>query len=199
MLLKAGARPGAQYVEPIDVNSKTNELNPRDPLASITRPVTKATPLAERVEWVSEIERLRITPVPMLNASLYETVLRKLRDALADIRSDRNLDNARYALDRTLKMLDRTLATYAGSPQRVHDDMALALSEIRSQLANDDTPDSYGVQSFMQVLEINALDIQANVPEVMDAVKGRTALRLHRLPEADRQALKDASGYSIHT
>ena len=102
----------------------------------------------------------------------------------------RLLDNARYALDETLKMLDRTLATYAGSPQRVHDDMALALSEIRSLLANDDTPELLRrVKGFMQVLEINALDIQANVPEVMEAVERRTALRMRGLPKADRHRL----------
>ena len=187
----------SQHKEAIKDLGKASELNPNYPLTSVTHEMTKATPLAERVNWVPDIERLRVTPMPMDNTSLYETVSHKLRDALADIRADQTLDNARYALDETMKMLDRTLATYADSPQRVHDDMALALSEVRSLLANDEIPDYHGVKRFMQVLEINALDIQANVRKVMEAVERRTALRMRGLPEADRHTLKEATASAV--
>ncbi len=150
-----------------------------------------ATPLAERVEWVPEIERIRITPTPMGDASTWNVILDKLRDALRDIRPEGTLRNAHAALQDTVTMLERTLGAYSDSPQRVHDDMEIARSELRLLVKAGEIPDDMRVQRFIRVLDSNILDIQGSVPSVLEAVSSRAALRLRRLSEDELKTLTE--------
>lgn len=161
------------------------------------RHIRVSTPLAERVEWVPRIERIRIMPVPMDDAATWDMILDKLRDALHDMRPDGTLRNAHAALQDTLEILERTLSAYSGSPQRVHDDMETALSEVRRLVEAGEVPDDMRVQRLMRVIDENTLDIQGNVPSVLEAVSSRAALRLRRLAEGDRKTLVEVTNAVI--
>ena len=154
--------------------------------------IRRATPLAERVEWVEETKRIRIVPIPMGNRPLYDTVLGKLRDSLEDLRPDGRLSNSRAALADTLDMLAHALETHADYPQRVHDDMATALSEVRELIESNEIADDLAVKRFMRRLDENVLDIQGAMSGVRKTVKTRAALRFQRLPEEDRKTLAEA-------
>ncbi|MBC6408526.1 MAG: hypothetical protein GDA40_10680 [Rhodobacteraceae bacterium] len=153
--------------------------------------IRRATPLAEQVEWVPETERIRIVPIPMGNRHLYDTVLDKLRDALDDIRPDGRLSNSHAALAPTLDRLARRLETHADNPQRMHDAMATAFSEVRKLIESNEIADDIEVGVFMRTLDENVLDIQGAMPEVRDAVKARAALRFQQLPEEERKTLTE--------
>ena len=158
--------------------------------------VEKSTPMAERVEWVPDIQRIRITPVPMDNTALYNTVLDKLRDALSRIRPEGELRNAHAALRDILADLDQTLGTHADNPQRVHDDMETALWSIQYLIARKEIADDLAVRTLMRKLDENILDIEGAMPEVRAVVQARLALRFQRLPEEDRKILIDAADAS---
>ena len=152
----------------------------------------QATPLAERVEWVPDTGRIRVTPVPMDNTDLYNTVIDKLRDALVDIRPDGRLGNTRAALADPLALLERTLKTYADNPQRVHDDMAMALAEIRRLVEAQEVDADLRVNRLVRTLDDNILDIEGGMPEVRATVQARLALRFQRLGKEGVQTLDDA-------
>jgi len=155
--------------------------------------IEKATPLAEWVEWVPDIERIRVTPVPMDNQNLYNTVLNKLRDALEDIRPNGQLGNSRAALGDTLELLDRTLETYADDPQRVHDDMAQALAETQRLIKGNEVAEDLFVGRLMRALEEGTLDIQGAMAEVRAVVQARLALRFQQMSDDDRKTLSKAT------
>ena len=157
------------------------------------RHVRNSTPLTESVQWIPEIERIRITPLQMDDAATWNMILDKLRDALLDIRPNGNLRNAHAALHDTLHMLERTLDQYRDSPQRVHDDTETALFEAKRLLEAGEIPDDLTVQRFTRALDEIALDIQGNMPGVLEAVSRRTGLRYRRLPDDDRSMLAVAT------
>ncbi len=157
------------------------------------RHIRRATPLAERVEWVPEAERIRITPLPMGDAPAWVMILDKLRDALHDIQPDGTLRNAHAALQDTLRMLGRALDRYSDSPQRVHDDMETALSEIKRLIETGEISHDMFTQRLMRMLDECTLDIQGSEPSVLEAVRSRTALRFRRLADRERKTLAEAT------
>ena len=148
---------------------------------------TDIHPLSERVEWVPDIKRVRITPIPMNNQNLYNTGLNKLRDALEDIRPNGQLVNSRASLGDMLGLLDRTLETYADDPQRVHDDMEQALAVTQRLIAANKVAADFHVRGLVRTLDEGILDIQGAMPDVRAVAQTRLALRFQQPPEENRK------------
>ena len=165
------------------------------------RRLREATPLAEEIVFDDESGTLRIRPMPMLPQDLYYTGLDKLRDAMEDIRKANIRDTNSYtALDPAVRLLERTLARYADNPQRVHDDQLLAHRRIRKLVDHDVIPDDDEVGALLQILDSNAIDIRAAIPQVELAVKKRTRVRVRELEEDEitrvRAAIEDVARHS---
>ena len=154
------------------------------------RRLRKATPLAEEIVFDHRLGKLRVEPVLMLPPNLYDTVLDKMRDAVADMRRVSERSNSYGALGSSLAMLERTSSKYAGNPQRVHDDQLVASRKIQRLIEEGFVPDDHEVASLMQVLDTNAIDIRAAIPEVALAVKKRSEVRIQEVDEASRDRIK---------
>ena len=154
------------------------------------RRLREATPLAEEIVFDDSLGKLRVEPIPMLPRDLYETALDKMRDAVADMRRVSDRSNSHGALASTLDMLERTSNKYAGNPQRVHDDQLLASRKIQDLIDEGYIPEDHEVASLIQVLDTNAVDIRAAVPEVAVAVKKRSEIRIREVDEASRDKIK---------
>ena len=154
------------------------------------RRLREATPLAEEIVFDDSVGKLRVEPIPLLPPDLYDTVLDKMRDAVADMRRVSERSNSYGALGSTLEMLERTSSKYAGNPQRVHDDQLLAAREIQNLIDEGYVPEDHQVARLIQVLDTNAVDIRAAVPEVAVAVKKRSEVRIREVDEASRDRIK---------
>lgn len=154
------------------------------------RRLRDVTPLAEEIVFDDRLGKLRVEPVRMVPVDLYETGLEKLRDAVSDARRASESSNSYTVLDSTLGMLERTLSTYAGNAQRVHDDQLLASKRIQQLIEKGYVPEDQEVVSLLQVLDTNAVDIRAAVPEVALAVKKRREVRIQELDAADRDRIQ---------
>ena len=154
------------------------------------RRLREATPLAEEIVFDDSLGKLRVEPIPMLPPDLYDTVIDKMRDAVADTRRVSERSNSYGALGSTLEMLERTSSKYAGNPQRVHDDQLLASRKIQSLIDEGYVPEDHEVTSLIQVLDTNAVDIRAAVPEVAVAVNKRSEVRIREVDEASRDRIK---------
>ncbi len=151
------------------------------------RYLTDSTPLAEQVVWTAE-DRLAVEPIPLGDAALYDTVLMKVWDALADIGWPDGLAQHHEGLRDTLKRIDRALARYGDNPQRVHDDFVLSAASIGRLMKSGEIAEDETVLALRQVLDTGALDVRRSIPEVDQAFRGRAIQRLAELsPEqADR-------------
>ena len=156
----------------------------------VGRRLREATPLAEEIVFDGRLGKLRVEPIRMLPVDVYETGLEKLRDALADAGRATERSNSYTALESTLEILDRTLSRYADNAQRVHDDQLLASKRILRLIDDGYVPDDHEVTSLLQVLDTNAVDIRAAVPEVAVAVKKRSEIRIRELNSDDRTKLQ---------
>ena len=156
----------------------------------VGRRLREATPLAEEIVFDDSLGKLRVEPIRMLPVDVYETGLEKLRDAVADARRATERSNSYTALESTLEVLDRTLSRYADNAQRVHDDQLLASGRILRLIDDGYVPDDHEVASLLQVLDTNAVDIRAAVPEVAVAVKKRSEVRIRELNSDDRNRLQ---------
>ena len=156
----------------------------------VGRRLREATPLAEEIVFDDSLGKLRVEPIRMLPVDVYETGLEKLRDAVADARRATARSNSYTALESTLEMLDRTLSRYTDNAQRVHDDQLLASRRILRLLDDGYVPDDHEVASLLQVLDTNAIDIRAAVPEVAVAVNKRSKVRIQELSPDDQNRLQ---------
>ncbi len=156
----------------------------------VGRRLREATPLAEDIVFDDSLGKLRVEPIRMLPVDVYETGLEKLRDAVADARRATERSNSYTALESTLEVLDRTLSRYADNAQRVHDDQLLASARILRLIDDGYVPEDHEVASLLQVLDTNAVDIRAAVPEVAVAVKKRSEVRIRELNSDDRNRLQ---------
>ena len=154
------------------------------------RRLREATPLAEEIVFDHSSGKLRVEPIPMLPRDLYETVLDKMRDSVADMRRVSERSNSYGALTSTLELLERTSSIYAGNPQRVHDDQLLASRKIQTLVDEGYVPEDHEVAGLMQVLDTNAVDIRAAIPEVAVAAKKRSEIRIREVDEASRDKIK---------
>ena len=154
------------------------------------RRLRDATPLAEEIVFDDRLGKLRVEPIRMVPVDLYETGLEKLRDAVSDARRASERSNSYTVLDPTLGILERTLSTYAGNAQRVHDDQLLASKRILQLIDDGYVPEDHEVVSLLQVLNTNAVDIRAAVPEVALAVKKRSEVRIRELDAEDRDRIQ---------
>ena len=151
----------------------------------------EATPLAERLVIDEDTGSLSIKPVLMLPANLYETGLDRLRDQITYMRSDQS-NNFIQAMGPVLGKLEITLGKYANNPQRVHDDQISASKQIKKLINDGFLPDDHRIADFSDMLDLNALDIRAAIPEVAVAVQKRSDVRFQELDKDDRCKVQEA-------
>lgn len=151
----------------------------------------EATPLAEKVVIDDMTGKLKIEPIPMLPADLYDTGLKKLRDQIDYMRSDRN-NNFIHAMRPVLDKLDDALQRYADNPQRMHDDQLSASKQIKKLMSDGFLPDDHRIVDFSDMLDLNALDIRASIPEVAIAVRKRSDVRFQELDQDSRNKVQEA-------
>ena len=72
----------------------------------------------------------------------------------------------------------------------MHDDQLLASRRIVGLVDEDYVPEDHEVASLLQVLDTNAIDIRAAVPEVAVAVKKRSEVRIRELDTEGRNRLQ---------
>lgn len=149
-----------------------------------------ATPLAERMEWNPETERLRIVPEPMSQKSLFNDVLETVRDGMSDLRENGRFSNAHSALAPVFdKILDRTFEKYISSPQRVHNDFLKAKRRIQRLIDDDELAADDEVTEFVTDLDEGAAHIRANMPKVKANMAKLAALRISEASQEDIDAI----------
>ena len=154
--------------------------------------IQEISPLAEVIEWVPSKQKVQAVPIPMNNQVMWNTIVDKQRDALEDICPGGQLKQQHTALEGAVGRLRRSMAQYADSPQRVHDDIRNALLEIEQLIEEGSVADDTSLRVFRRTLNTNAVDIMISVPEVEEVVRKRTVGRLALLKEEDRRAMKEA-------
>lgn len=153
------------------------------------RAVQKATPLAESVEWNPNNQKIRLIPVSVNNTELLKNVLERLHDEISDIKNNDRLSNTHAALIPVIEKLESMLKKYKNSPQRIHDEIDMALSKVRWLENKGDIANDIHTQSFKKVLTDCALDIIGDVPKVQEAVEKRKKLRLTQISEEEQKSL----------
>ena len=192
-------------------NSKTEDYDDRDEskhnsdwesthkvIRTKLNAVQKVTPLAETVEWNSSNQKIRITPAPVNNTALWKNVLERLHDEISDIKSNDRLSNTHAALMPVIENLKLRLEQYENSPQRIHDEIDMALSDVKwledkGEIAND-----LHTQRLKRVFTDCALDIRGNVLGVQEVVEKRNKLRSIQLSEDEQGLLASVTEKVLH-
>ena len=155
--------------------------------------VRKATPLAERVEWIPEIEKIRVISIPMNQTDLWDVILRKLQDETTKLQNNSAVANSHAALVSVTAELNEMAQQHADSPQRVHDEIKRALSATRYLMEQGEIADDLVTRRFKEVLEECVLDIRGNTPQVLAVEEKRAALKLADVSDSERESLASAT------
>ena len=174
-----------------DFENKVKKVNPDDLERLAEDRMLAATPLAEKVELNPETRRLRVVPERMSQKALYNIILEKIRDGMADLRDSSEFDNALSALAPVFeKVLDRTFEKYLSSPQRVHDDFIKAKRRIQKLLDIGEVAPNDEVIELVEDLDSGAAHIRANMPQVRESAAALAALRIAEASDADIEGLR---------
>ena len=165
----------------------------QDPSLERIRAAQEATPLAERVEWVSETEKIRVTPTSMESARLWDDVVGKLRDEIVDLKPLIAGSNQYRALESPIERLESRLERYSDSPQRVHDEAETALDAVEWLVREGEVAEGIETRRLKKTLTDSILDIRGNTPGVLDVVEKRTAQKFSAISDDEREQLSSAN------
>ena len=168
-----------------------------DAILDDLRAIQEATPLAERIEWIPATRKIRIKPVPMRNTNLWNVILGKLRDEIADIQNKPAISNTHCALIPHIGRLQSTLERYADSPQRIHDEIERTLAATQMLVDESAISDDIVTKLFKKTLTDCVLDIRGDISKVRIVVEKRAALRFAQLPIGDRDTLQSVTNEVI--
>lgn len=153
--------------------------------------VERRLPLAERIEFLTEVAKFRVVPTPIANPVLLAATLSQIDDALEDALA--NPSNGLTASSREARVLRRMFAKYADDPQRIEMDLVSVSGTITRQLVADELPATEEILALQEACEQGARALRATHPNIAENRRLMSNQAWRELPSSARDQLAEAA------
>lgn len=153
--------------------------------------LAEKAPLAETVEFNDDTAKFHTVPREFAKPDLLSATLAQVEDALDDVlaRPGNGLDER----SREVRVIRRVLTRYANDPQQIELNLVSVAVGLRRQMEETrDLPESEENLALKAAVEDGALAIRATHPDVAENREILAQQALRELPQADKEALRDA-------
>ncbi len=146
-------------------------------------------PMGERIEVNPATAKLMLVPTPPPQPALFRMGLEKVRDEIAEFGDLERKTNAFSALLPVLRKLSARIDENADNPQRVFDELLLAMESIEYLLGEKFISDGVEIRALLRVFDTTCLDIRSTMEAVNWAYVRRIEMRLVELSGERKETL----------